>query len=667
MVSMGKRKSCGNIFMIYKQPLFMLAIALLAAGAVLPRVMAQTPEGLRGDAILDHLNTVIDWYRQAITSVPTVGLPSDAMYQSNAQNMAIEVTRLAFQSAQAEAALIPAASPNSAPGATSTQQSLAKRESDVKARISVLEAQIKDLNQQIARAPKSKLQQLTTQRESAQGELDLRNATLDAFEQMAQFVTTNGESGKGGLEGSINELRRSVPELSNAGNVKTAAKPPATAVSMPPSTGLIGEVMGLYDQLQGIRQITQLMEQTARVKEAATNLRSPMVATLRSTIQQGQQLADQASNVAAQPPAKPAQAQPGQAQPGQAQPGQAQASAQPDQQRKQFDVLTARFKQLASAALPLSQELILLDQSNSNFLEWRQSVVHESNRILRSIVLRVLAIALAMGIILLLSEIWRRITFRYITDVRRRRQFLVLRRVVIGFCMGIVLILGFVSEFSSLATFAGFITAGLAVGLQTILLSVAAYFFLVGRWGIRVGDRISVAGVTGDVVDVGLVRLYLMELAGTGVDLYSTGRIVVFSNSVLFQATTPLFKQIPGTDYAWHEVVVGLSPTGKFDLVETQLLEAVKSVHSGYSSELQRQLGTTERRIDIQLKVPEPNGQLQYSDAGLEYVVRYPVGLHQVSEVDEKITRKLLEMLQLQPELQASISGSPKIRAAIKG
>jgi hypothetical protein len=47
-------------------------------------------------------------------------------------------------------------------------------------------------------------------------------------------------------------------------------------------------------------------------------------------------------------------------------------------------------------------------------------------------------------------------------------------------------------------------------------------------------------------------------------------------------------------------------------------------------------------------------------------VVRYPVGLHQVSEADEKITRKLLELLQ-QPELQASVSGLPKIRAAVKG
>jgi small-conductance mechanosensitive channel len=644
MASKDKPKSHKN-YQWSKQVLLLFAVALLAAaGSILPSLRAQTVGELRGDAILDHLNAVIDWYRNALSRVSTVGLPSDAMYQTNAQNMAAEAVQLAFVSAQAEAALLPAASPANAPGAgeTSSQQSLAKMQSDVTARISSLQAQISDLNQQIARAPKAKLPQLTAQRENAQGELDLRKATLEAFDQMAQFINSNGESGKGGLEGSINELRHSVPELANGGAAKPTAKPPTATLSMPSSAGLIGEVVGLYGQLEGMRQIGQMMDETARVRDAAMKLRTPLVATLRSTIQQGQQLASQSNN-------PPTQAGP------------------PDQQRKQFDALAARFKQIAAASLPLSQEIILLDQSSSNFLEWRQSVIHESNRILRSIILRVLGIALAMGVILLLSEIWRRITFRYIADVRRRRQFLVLRRIVIGFCMGIVLILGFVSEFSSLATFAGFITAGLAVGLQTILLSVAAYFFLVGRWGIRVGDRISVAGVTGDVVDVGLVRMYLMELAGTGVDLYPTGRIVVFSNSVLFQATTPLFKQLPGADYAWHEVVVALNPAGKFELVETRLLDAVNSVHSAYSGELQRQLGATERRIDFQMKVPEPRGQLQYSDTGLECVVRYPVGLHQVSEVDEKITRKLLEMLAQEPELQASVSGFPKIRAAVKG
>jgi hypothetical protein len=48
-------------------------------------------------------------------------------------------------------------------------------------------------------------------------------------------------------------------------------------------------------------------------------------------------------------------------------------------------------------------------------------------------------------------------------------------------------------------------------------------------------------------------------------------------------------------------------------------------------------------------------------------VVRYPVGLHQVAEADEKITRKLVELLQQLPDLQASVLGFPKIRAAVKG
>jgi small-conductance mechanosensitive channel len=628
-----------GLFIRHKRSFFLWAIVLLAI--TLRHTNAQTANGLSSDAIVDHLNAVIDWYRQVSGQVPVAGLPSDAVYQFNAQTMSVEVVKLAFQSAQTEAALLPASPANGA--GSSAPSALAKLESDTDARIAALETQIADLNQQIASAPRVKRQQLVAQRANAEGELDLRKAMRDTFQQLTQFTSTNGEGGKSGLEGKIDELRHSVPELSNAGGSKAVTKPSVASGSIPSSGGLIGEVIALYDQLQAMHQLSLLMQQTTRVRDAANKLRSPMVATLRATIAQGQQLAN--APVAATTGNGP---------------------AQPAQQKQQFQALTARFKEIASASLPLSQEIILLDQSGANFQEWRQSILHESKGILRSIILRVLSIAVAMGVILLLSEIWRRVTFRYVSDVRRRRQFLVLRRVVMGFCMGIVLILGFVSEFSSLATFAGFITAGLAVGLQTILLSVAAYFFLVGRWGIRVGDRISVASVTGDVIDIGLVRLYLMELAGTGVDLYPTGRVVVFSNSVLFQPTTPLFKQIPGSEYAWHEVAILLNPGGKYDLIESQLMEAVRSVHAEYRDDLQRQLGYTERRMDISVRAPEPHGQLQYGDSGLEYAVRYPVDLRKASEVDEKVTRRVLEMFEQGGDLQASISGVPKIRAAVK-
>jgi small-conductance mechanosensitive channel len=242
-----------------------------------------------------------------------------------------------------------------------------------------------------------------------------------------------------------------------------------------------------------------------------------------------------------------------------------------------------------------------------------------------------------------------------------------LRRFVMGFLVGVVLITGFVSEFSSLATFAGFATAGIAVALQALLLSVAAYFFVVGRYGIRVGDRISIAGVTGDVIEIGLVRLYLMELAGIGVDLDPTGRIVVFSNSVLFQAGTPLFKQIPGAEYSWHELAVTLAPGGNYKLVQDKLSGAVNSIYERYRERIERQLGSIERQIEIQFKVPKPEARLQLADTGVEFIVRYPVDIRTAAEIDDHVSRAVVDLVNTDPELKNAIAGALKIRAAIKG
>jgi hypothetical protein len=318
-----------GLFMRRKRLFFLWAVALLAIA--FPCTKAQTANGLSSDAIVDHLNAAIDWYRQVSTRVPTAGLPSDAVYQLNAQNMSVEVVQLAFQSAQAEAELIPAAGPASNSGA-SAPSALAKLESDTNARITALEAEIPDLTQQIASAPKAKRQALIAQKDNAEGELELRKTMSGTFQQLTQFMSTKGEAGKGGLEGQINELRHSVPELSSASAGKAVTKPPTAGGSIPSSGGLIGEVIALYDQLQAMHQLSQLMQQTTRVRDAANKLHNPLVATLRATIAQGQQLTSTPVTTTA-----------------------GSGAAPPTQQKQQFEALAARFKQLASASVPLSQ------------------------------------------------------------------------------------------------------------------------------------------------------------------------------------------------------------------------------------------------------------------------------------------------------------------------
>jgi small-conductance mechanosensitive channel len=613
--------------------------AAQSAGNSLPQVQ------LDGNAILHHLSQVINWYRHSTTEVQSVGLPSDAIYHDNAQSLAAKAVRLAFQSAKAEGTLIGAqekGNSNQPAAGTTQQQKRAELEAKTSALIDQLQSQIESLNTQITKAPAARRDRLISQRDALQGVLGLQKALLDALQKMAAFVESDAEIA-GGLEGSINKLAMSIPEA--LGSSASAQKAGAAAANAKPnlanSGGLISEVITLYDYWSATREIDSLEKETDYTRDVAERLHAPLQQALRAAIQESQTLSNQPAAVT--------------------------DTQQIEAERKQYQQLTQRFKQLADASLPLSQEVIVLNDSKTNFDEWRNSITGEYRPKLRSVLLRVLWILGALAVILFLSEIWRRITFRYISEPRRRRQFLVMRRIVIGFLFVVVLILGFVSEFSSLATFAGFITAGIAVGLQAVLLSVAAYFFIIGRYGIRVGDRISVAGITGDVVDIGLVRLYLMELAGTGLDFYPTGRIVVFSNAVLFQTGTPLFKQIPGTEYAWHEVAVIISPNGDHKTAQEKLVATVDAVYGKYRQEIERQHADIERRVDIQIEAPRPEARLQFADAGLELLVRYPVEIRRAPDIDEEMTRKVLELVETDAALKANITGSPKIRSAVKG
>jgi small-conductance mechanosensitive channel len=596
---------------------------------------------LDSEAVLNHLNAVIKLYRNASAELQTGGAPSDVIYQETAKDLTAEVVKLAFQAARAEAAAIRATEKAGAPSSTSAQGS-AQIEARSKARIADVQTKLNNIDKQIASAPKNKRDVLIAQKQALEGELNLENAVQEAIQKRAAFMENGNDTAAEGLEGRINQLAHSVPGVLAAATDQkpgTQAKPTAQSeANKGTSSGLVSQALALYGAITSVHQIDQLNQQTVSVRQLVNDLRQPLRDALVADIKKGRDLADQAVSGQGPPPSP-----------------------------QQFQELTDQFKRLSAVVLPLSQEIVMLDQSSANLMEWRTSILRESKYAARALFVRVGMILLALGIVLALSEVWRRLTYKYIHDARRRRQFLLMRRFLMGFLIGVVLILGFVSEFSSLATFAGFVTAGIAVGLQTVLLSVAAYFFVVGRYGIHVGDRVSVSGVTGDVIDISLIRLYLMELAGTGIDLFPTGRVVVFSNAVLFQATTPLFKQIPGTEYAWHEVVFNLASEGNHKLAQDKLFQAVNSVHDQYREGFERQRGLVERRIEVQLKTPSPETRLQFSDTGLELLVRYPVEIRNESVTDEQVTRKVLEVIQSNPEVQAAVMGSPKIRAAIKG
>ncbi len=126
-------------------------------------------------------------------------------------------------------------------------------------------------------------------------------------------------------------------------------------------------------------------------------------------------------------------------------------------------------------------------------------------------------------------------------DPERRHVILMTERVGLWFIIVIVAAFAFASDLGSLATFFGLLTAGVAVALQSVILSAVGYFVLVGRRGIRIGDRVQISGVTGDVADIGWLQFQIKEV-DTRTE-QPTGNVVTFSNSfVLASPATGLSK-----------------------------------------------------------------------------------------------------------------------------
>jgi Mechanosensitive ion channel len=612
----------------------MLSFATLFACCINWAKAAQSLHELSGADVLSHLNASIALYKDTTASIQALALPEDVtIYEDNANTSVAQALRLAFQSANAEADIIGVS--DAAPAVSIEKQTdYGEIEEKISARADSMTSEINTINKKIEGSAGKTRQDLIAQRSDLQAQLDSFKVLEESLENESAFIKSGNENSTS-LSGQITDLARLVPEVTNQLNSQPVAlKTNSTQIVATNSPGVAGEALTLDMQLRAMTSIDRLTSETQRVIKLADALRQPLLDNMLAMIGANGDYDKQSNDANSDPPVTTPQTP---------------------------TTLAAQVKTYSNALTSLNEEISTLEQSESNLTACRGVISGRLRYAIESLLLRLSAIALGLASLMLLSKAWRAVALRYITDAHRRRQSLILRRITIGLLMGMVLVVGLVSEFSSVGTFAGFTTAGIAVSLNAVFLSMAAYFFVIGRYGIRVGDRITVSGITGEVVDIGLIRLYLMELVGSAPDFYPTGRLVEFSNSVLFQAA-PVFKQIPGTDYTWHEAVVLVVPGGNYKLVQEKVGAVVDSVYANYRKNIERQHSNIEHRIEAKLTIPVPETKAQTVEGGVEVLVRYPVESAKVSEIDARIIHAISEAISSDASLKAVVSGAPKAR-----
>jgi small-conductance mechanosensitive channel len=217
------------------------------------------------------------------------------------------------------------------------------------------------------------------------------------------------------------------------------------------------------------------------------------------------------------------------------------------EQKSQLDALTLELKAFSPAIVALDKQKALLEEYESHLLPWRTAVASQYRQAWKTLTIRLLIVALIVGLLFGMGEISRRLALGRIQDPNRRRIISMVHRLLTLFAIAVVALFSVASDLSSLATYFGLLTAGMAVALQNVILASLGYLVLMGKRGIRIGDRIQVSGITGDVINMGMLQFQLREFDVE--EERFTGHVATFSNSLVF--VTPAigllkFNSAPG-------------------------------------------------------------------------------------------------------------------------
>jgi small-conductance mechanosensitive channel len=209
------------------------------------------------------------------------------------------------------------------------------------------------------------------------------------------------------------------------------------------------------------------------------------------------------------------------------------------------------------------------------------------------------------------------VTYRLATRALRRymetkahkeeniQNFLLLWRYAWLGIAAILIIATFSGSIAALGLSAAFLGIVIGWSLQAPVTGLAAWLMIILKRPFKIGDRIIVSGIIGDVIDINLTHVVLNQVGGTVGGEEKSGRGVLVPNATLFQQV--IYNYAFESNYILDEVVVNITYESDLDEAQAICLRAAREV----TDEIVKETGQ------------EPFTRVELIDWGLRLRLRY--------------------------------------------
>lgn len=198
-----------------------------------------------------------------------------------------------------------------------------------------------------------------------------------------------------------------------------------------------------------------------------------------------------------------------------------------------------------------------------------------------------------------------------------------------------------ISNFQSITTFLGLLSAGIAIALKDIFVNIAGWLFIFWRKPFDVGDRIQIGEYKGDVVDLRLFQFSLLEV-GNWVDAeQSTGRIVHVPNGKVFSDPQANYSQ--GFEYIWNEQQVYLSLDSDHKKAQKILMEIMTELMQDGFKSIERAMMKAHKEHFIHFGQFTPTVYTKIHERGIQLSLRYLCHPRKRRVYEQQVTEAILD------------------------
>jgi small-conductance mechanosensitive channel len=212
----------------------------------------------------------------------------------------------------------------------------------------------------------------------------------------------------------------------------------------------------------------------------------------------------------------------------------------------------------------------------------------------------------------------------------------------------LILLFSYIENVTYLVTLVGFASAGLAIAMKDLFMSVLGWLVIVFGGSIHVGDRVKVIKdgtiYVGDVLDISLLRITIHEdiTLTTYMENRRAGRIIFIPNNYIFTTLISNYSH-SGMKTVWDGIDVTISFDSNYKKAIQISKEISKKYSKGYTDITRKQLNKLRDKYSLKNTNVEPRIFSFLEENGIKISIWYLTNSFATLTLRSTISGELIE------------------------